>query len=112
MAVDIGTGVTGAGDSGTGRIRAQTGSSALLARAEAEASTARNPVTEFFGMKATRDTRMSGEVQRARRRTSAESGSEMGRETRKAEARTAKGRKTGRRTAGVDSQGRLREVGG
>ena len=93
--------MTGAGDSGTGRIRAQTGSSALLARAEAEASTARNPVTQTFGRVATWDTRTSGE-----------SGSEMGRETRKAEAQTAKGRRTGRRTVGVDSQGRLWETGG
>ena len=61
---------------------------------------------------ATWGTRTLGEVQWTRRRTSAESGSEMGRETRKAEARTAKGLRTGRRTVGVDSQVRLREVGG
>jgi len=104
IAVDMRTGVTGAGDSGRVGMRAQTGSSAQLARSEAEARTARGPETETFERWATWDTRTGGEEQRARRRTSAASGSEMGRETRRAEARTAKGRRTGRGAAEADSQ--------
>ena len=46
-------------------------------------------------------------------KVSAGSGSEMGRETCRAEARTAKGRRTGRGAAEAESQdGRLREGGG
>jgi len=113
IAVEMRTGVTGAGDSGQTGMRAQTGSSAQLARSEAEARMARGPETETLGRWATWDTRYGGEEQRARRKVSAASGSEMGRETRRAEARTAKGRRTGRRAAEAESlEGRLREAGG